>query len=429
MLPIVLLSLPLISLAAYATMCVLFARGMRPLRPFASSVNRPAMPPPPSTLGVTLLKSCAGADEALESCLESYFALEHPTLQILLGVHSLSDPAAGVIRRVIARYPERDASLVCVDATVHASPKINTLAGLELHARHDIVWLSDSNTHVAPESLRAMLELLDRPGVGIVAAITAGEDERTWGAALDNLAANTWVTFGAVATHALTGSFAGAGKSLLMRRRTLVRAGGWAPMGRHFADDTVIVRAVRALGMTVAIAPDVVRCPNAHGSIRSFVARHSRWSQIRFALVPASLASEVLCAPIAVAALCFAFGPTRATAGVLALAAFAQLAGDGWITRRLRGRTVPFVLFPVVLLRPFAMAALHIRTLFTRQVHWRGRNAWIGEGSEILERPPTRAAARGRIPVAFGNYPSGATVGPPVAAHAARTALPTHGSD
>jgi ceramide glucosyltransferase len=428
------LVIPSLSLAAYGVLHALFARNVRRLerpRPAPIAARKLAtVSADERAEGVTLLKACAGADEALEECLSSYFAIEHPRVQILLGVADESDPAVAIIRRVIARNPHVDARLVIVSRQTHASPKINTLAALEAQARYDVLWMSDSNTAVEPDALAPMLSALAREGVGGVVSVVASVEEASYGAALDNLAVNAWVTFGAVAMLSARGVYAGAGKSILLRRTTLHRAGGWGPMGRSFADDTVLFAGIAELGLSVVAAPRIIRCPNANSTVGTFWRRHSRWSQIRLALAPHSLASELLCSPFFMALAAVALDPSLAGLALLALCAAAQMAGDSWISCALRGRWIPLALLPAALLRPLAMAALHTRALFTRKTVWRGRVAYMGPRSLIIARDVSwqhddDALDEGAEP----DYAFEDTLGPPVAAHAARASAPTPGND
>ncbi|MBL8684067.1 MAG: glycosyltransferase [Myxococcales bacterium] len=428
------LLVPALSLTAYGVLHTLFARNVRRLAPprTAEQIAQRRITTTNSlgVEGVTLLKACAGADEALEECLTSYFALEHPRLQILLGVADERDPAVAIIRRVIARHPHVDAKLVVVSRVSHASPKINTLAALESHARYELLWLSDSNTAVEPDTLGPMLARLDEPSIGAVVSVVASVGEETLGAALDNLAVNAWVTFGAVAALGARGGFAGAGKSILLRRSTLHRAGGWSPMGRCFADDTVLLNSIAELGLQVVAAPRVIRCPNATSSVATFWRRHGRWSQIRLAIAPHSLASEILCSPFAVALAALIAVPSLAGLAMLALCACAQLVGDAWITRSLRGEWIRPSLALATLLRPLVLGLLHLRSLFTRKTVWRGRVAFMGPRSQIITQDLSWLGEDELVeePSEPG-YVFEDTLGPPVAAHAARASVPTPGSD
>jgi ceramide glucosyltransferase len=432
------LALPTLSLLAYGALHARFARNVRGLAPPRSASERGARvaatvarsAADEAREGVTLLKACAGADESLEECLGSYFALEHPRVQILLGVADEQDPAVPVIRRLIARNPHVDARLVVVSRQTHASPKINTLAALAALARYDLLWLSDSNTAVEPDALGPMLDRLDAPGVGCVVSVVASDGEESLGAALDNLAVNAWVTFGAVAMLGARGVYAGAGKSILLRRDTLERAGGWAPMGRCFADDTVLFERIAALGLACVPAPRIVRCPNARSTVGAFWRRHARWSQIRLTLAPMSLASELLCAPALVALACVLVSPSREGLALWLACVLAQWVGDAWISKALRGRWISPALLPAILLRPLAMAGLHARSLVTRKTVWRGRVATMGARSVI------EAGERSWEPVdslldqgSESDEGFAETLGPPVAVHAARASVLTPGTD
>jgi len=56
---------------------------------------------------------------------------------------------------------------------------VNNLEAMAPHAKHDLFWLSDSNTRVHPDTLASMVEEIQQPGMGAVVSPVMGDDERT----------------------------------------------------------------------------------------------------------------------------------------------------------------------------------------------------------------------------------------------------------
>ena len=155
----------------------------------------------------------------------------------------------------------------------------------------------------------------------------------------------------------------------------------------------------------------------------------ARASWIRLAIAPQSLPVEILCSPFALALVAMIVSPSTAGLAMLALCAVAQALGDSWTTRTLRGRWIPARLLVATLLRPLVMGALHVRSLFTRKTIWRGRVAWMGQGSVIISHDESWESDEMLSDEAEQSYEFDQTLGPPVAAHAARATAPSPGTD
>lgn len=78
---------------------------VRPRSPLASS-------PPDQVPGVTIIRPLKGLDVNLFENLESTFTQDYPKFEILLAVADEDDAALPVIRDLVARYPDVDASIV-----------------------------------------------------------------------------------------------------------------------------------------------------------------------------------------------------------------------------------------------------------------------------------------------------------------------------
>ncbi|HNF97823.1 MAG TPA: glycosyl transferase, partial [Pseudomonadota bacterium] len=85
------LSLVLFVLATVGVLCLAIQTGF--LRRFlAAKVRVPTQPLPP----ISILKPLSGCDDGLLANLESFAALDHPDYEVLLGVHTIDDPAVSV---------------------------------------------------------------------------------------------------------------------------------------------------------------------------------------------------------------------------------------------------------------------------------------------------------------------------------------------
>src|ERR1700759_3491480 len=77
--------------------CVLIVVASRSF--LSTSLPTPGAQPP-----ISVLKPLCGYDEGLEENLRSFFAQDYPQYEVLLGVHSLDDPAVPVAEKVIQEF-------------------------------------------------------------------------------------------------------------------------------------------------------------------------------------------------------------------------------------------------------------------------------------------------------------------------------------
>lgn len=104
---------------------------------------------------VTIIRPIKGIDPELSLYLESSFLQNYPSekLQIIFCIDDVSDPAMPILQELIAKYPHIDASILVSQPGSDyygPNPKVNNLAkGFRL-AKHDIVWILDSNVWALP---------------------------------------------------------------------------------------------------------------------------------------------------------------------------------------------------------------------------------------------------------------------------------------
>lgn len=381
-----------VSTAGYALFVVLCFLGARKIVRTRAAAS--AMPPPVGLPPVTVLKPCAGNDDDLEGCLESYCRLNYPTVQILFGVRDEGDKAYPVIRRVMARHPELDIEVVFSGEGRHPSPKISNVEAMAARRKYDVVWLSDSNTRVHPDTLADMVQKLAEPGVGAVISPIIGEGERALGAAFDAVQMTAYVAMTSFAVHGVTGLVTSPGKSVVMRVETLAAIGGWDELGKYFGEDGVLMERVRALGLRLEHGSHLVENVAIETSFKKFFQRHLRWSQIRWRIVTAATVFEPLLTPVIPATALALLRPGRFSLAVLACVALLELVGDLAVMRRLRGRPLALRWVWVVLARPYVVAWLWARGLFSGRVDWRGNVFWMGPQSVILSEHPMKLRLR-----------------------------------
>jgi ceramide glucosyltransferase len=373
--------------------------------------------------GVSVLKPLHGAEPLLEAALASTCAQDFPTFQVVFGTDRADDPALAVVERLRQRFPTVDITAV-VDRRRHgANPKIGNLINMLPAAKHDVLVIADSDLHVAPDWLARVVTALDTPGTGLACALYTGLPAT--GALVERLAAmqitHTFLP-GAVLSRAL-GRQDCLGATMALRRETLARIGGLAALADHLADDNVLGRRVRALGLAVALADTVPVTTVPEATLAALWRHELRWARTIRALVPGQFAASVLQYPIAWAILALALSGGALWAW--------SLFETAWVTRALTARAIDRALRPLLapILPSFPgglafrapLWLLPVRELLSvgvllasyagRAVDWRGETLQADDGDTDRFSPVFVEAGQGERKFGTG----GAGLTPPLA--------------
>ena len=353
--------------------------------------NLPDYTPP-----VTIFKPLKGVDEDLVDNLRSFFLLDYPTYQLLFCVADPADPAIDVVNRLLREFPEQDAQLIVGCPAFGLNPKVESLAAMDRHRKHDTILISDSNVRARPSYLRETTCYLAESGVGLVSNIFVGVGETQTGAILENLQLNGFIA-GGVAMAAMLRVTCVVGKSMLMPVRVLEAIGGFAGVRNLLAEDQVIGVRVRKAGYSIRLSHHVIENVNQARGLTWFLNRHSRWYKIRRRLaLPAFLAEPW--ANLASIGLVWAFSGESGVAwgGLVVLVGLGMLR-DGFQSKRLRGSWPKFrhlLLSPV---KDLFLLPIWVDALFNQRVHWRGHQFVVGRFTRLrLARVPRSVRRRVR---------------------------------
>jgi ceramide glucosyltransferase len=376
--------------------------GLLAMRRFVAAPLPPAGPRPP----MTVLKPLCGDESMLEAALASFCAQDYPDLQLVCGVQDPADPAIAVVRRLQARFPDRDIALV-IDPTQHGeNRKVGNLINMLPMARHDVLVIADSDVHAAPDYLALIADTLALPRTGVVTALYTGlPANRSLAARLGATAINHSFLPGALLSR-LLGRQDCLGATMALRRDTLAAIGGLEVLVHHLADDNILGRLVRARGLQVRLAPVVCATTVPEAGLDALLRHELRWARTILSLVPAEFAASAIQYPLAWAALAVALsGGAAWTLGFFALA----WAGRAVLARGLDaslGLVQPGLATPAPIwllpLRDLLSLAVVASSIISDRVEWRGhilhatREKSAGEAASAV-------AAQGRVTYAtFG---------------------------
>jgi ceramide glucosyltransferase len=379
------------SLAARTLLCACALLRLR--RPVPELVDAPA---------ISVLKPLCGVDEGLLENLRSLAQQDYPgTFELVLGVTAPDDAALPIARRLQRELPELPITIVVGDPDAAINPKVANLVGIASAARHEVLLVSDSNVRVPPDYLRAMAAELGQPNVGLVGNLIAGDRERGTAGVLESLQLNGFIAGSVCGAATLLGHPCVIGKSMMLRKRDLVRLGGWEHFGAVLGEDYVMGRSFARAGMKVAISSYVVPTVIGRWSVSRFVQRHLRWAQMRRWIAPGVFVLEPLMSPtpwLLTLAWCSAL-----VGGTLGLSL--ALVGTLWAlllealqSRALRGHAPRLHELLLVPFKDVAMLAIWSMAWLRRSVTWRGHAYRIGPDSrlvpiDLLLDEPTPAVA------------------------------------
>ena len=337
---------------------------------------------PEHTPAVTIYKPLKGLDEGLEENLRSFFRLDYPTYQLLFGVASRDDPAIAVVERLVREFPDHDAALVVGAPAFGLNPKVENLAAMAWHRRHDVVLISDSNVRARPGYLRETAAYLHDPGVGLVTNLFAGVEEAQFGATLENLQLNGFVA-GNVALASMLGVTCVVGKSMLMPQRVIDAIGGLASVRNLLAEDQAIGIKVRKAGYAIRLSHHVVENVNQHRDLYWFLNRHSRWFKIRRRMAPSYFLIEPA-ANLTTVGLVWALSDETGLAwGGLVVLCGLGIFRDALQARWLRGTPPKLRHLPLSLIKDLFLLPIWFDALVNRRVLWRGHRFVIGKFTRL----------------------------------------------
>ncbi len=355
--------------------------------------------PAPASAGapaaVTVLKPLYGDEPMLEDALASFCAQAYAPMQIVFGVHAAGDAAVAVVERLRAHFPAVDMALV-VDPACHGpNRKVDNLINMLPHAKHEIIVISDADIHAAPDMLRSVVGPLSDPAIGLTTTLYTGRPaSRSISRLLGAAGINQSFLPGALLGRAL-GREDCLGAVMAIRRSTLAAVGGLASLSPHLADDAVLGRRVRALGLRVALAGSIPATSVVEESFGELYRHELRWGRTVRGQAPIGYPMSMVQAPLAwslIAVALAGFAAWSLALLVVVWAARTAIARD--LERRLCG--APFTPFWLLPLRDVLSLAVIIASHAGGKVAWRGQTLHISP-QRNLASPPIRAAHRPRI--------------------------------
>lgn len=337
---------------------------------------------------ISVLKPLKGADPDLYDNLAAFARQDYPGFELVLGTADSDDPALEIAQRVAKDFPTVAIRVVTGAPDIGLNPKVSNLAHLASHARHDWVLVSDADVRPDPAYLRYLATELADPRVGLVSSVLSGVGEETTGATLENLHLGSFVAPSVCAAHELADEPCVVGKSMLFRRSELDRLGGWHSVRDVLAEDYLLVKAFAEAGGRVALCTRPLPVLNRRRTVRTFLARHLRWAQMRFRIAPWVYGGELFLAPtpwlLAFAVAAWMTGAGGWGTALAGAGAALQLLAQGALLSSLRSpERMPLRRLVWLPVKDLLVLGLWPLGIVKRRVRWRGTPLALGRGSVL----------------------------------------------
>ncbi len=348
-------------------------------------------PLPPRPPAVTIVRPVCGLENNLESTLHSTFRLDWPDYEIIFCVATASDPAIAVVRRCMASHPHIPARLLVGDDRISVNPKLNNVIKGWRSARYDWIVLADSNV-LMPEDYIRQLFARWLPGTGAVCSPPIGSAPEGFAAALECAWLNSFQARWQLLADAIGLGFA-QGKTMLLNRQIMARAGGFERLGEEVAEDAATTGLIRGLGLKVRLVKQPFPQPLGRRDLASVWKRQLRWARLRRASFPLYFVPELIAGaalPLAALTALVATGTCSPLSALLYLVAWY---GGETLLNRSFGWHTGLLGLPATVARDIALPVLWIAAWFGNGFVWRG-NAMTVASDETTETPPAKARLR-----------------------------------
>jgi ceramide glucosyltransferase len=230
-------------------------------------------------VAVSILKPLKGTDPEMYENFRSHCLQDYSDYEIIFGISDPDDPAANLVKKLQAEFPQHKIRLVHCDRELGSNTKVSNLVQMLPYARHEYIIVNDSDIRVPPDYLRGVLAPLANPNIGLVTCPYRGVANSTLGSQLEALGISTDFLPGVLVARHIEGVRFGLGSTLAFRRSDLKKIGGFEAFVDYLADDYHIGNRLAALGKDIELSSVVVESFLPRYTTSSFFDHQLRWAR------------------------------------------------------------------------------------------------------------------------------------------------------
>ncbi|TLY21135.1 MAG: glycosyltransferase [Nitrospirae bacterium] len=284
--------IPVIVGSVYVVVCLLCVVRYRSLKARSSPTPGREWPP------VTILKPVHGLEKDLAKNLRSACLQDYPNYQVVFAVQDEKDPAIPLLRSLEREFGPQRVSVAIEPHQVGTNGKINNLIGGLIHARHEILVISDSDVYLKPDYLKAIVAPLADPDVGFVCTYFMAISAESWFEKMELLTMNAGFFPDTVFAYVTGTAKFCIGSSVALRRSTLNEIGGLESLADYLAEDYEMGRRIWERGKKMAVAPYVVETVVDLKTPSQWWNHQLYWDQNSCVVRPGALISTLVIRPV-----------------------------------------------------------------------------------------------------------------------------------
>ncbi len=230
------------------------------------------------TYPISVLKPVRGLDPDAYENFASFCRQDYPEFEILFAVNDAEDPAAPIVQKLIADFPERFIRLIVVAERLGPNTKVSNLCRLVREARYDLMVITDSDVRVEPGYLRSVAAMFRDPAVGGVTALYRGRDNLQFVAAMDCVGSSAAFCGAALVARELEGLKFMMGSTMATTKERLAEIGGFEAMVDLHSDDYELGRRIAERGYRIELLPEPVLMAFPSQMLGAYLRHELRWA-------------------------------------------------------------------------------------------------------------------------------------------------------
>ena len=243
---------------------------------------------------VTVLKPVRGLEKNLKANLSTICTQNYPNYEVIFSVQDPQDPALPIIKKIQTEFGSDKVSLVLSTVQVGANGKVNNMLGAIQKARHEIIIISDSDTHLQPDYITTIIAPLANTDVGCVCTPFKLTQAHSWFEKLELLTINADFIPSVIFAEVTGASKACLGPSIAIRKSTLEELGGLESFADYLVEDYEIGRRVWNSGKKMVLLPYLIDAVVDLDNWRSWWSHQVYWDQNTYLAQPAPFIATIL---------------------------------------------------------------------------------------------------------------------------------------
>jgi ceramide glucosyltransferase len=228
---------------------------------------------------VSVLKPVHGAESRLRENIESFFRQDYPDFEIIFAADHETDDALPIIREIAARYPGVKCTVLATGAPALPNPPAYAFSRMSQIAKHDILVTSDSDVEVAQNYLREVVAPMLDPAVGMLTCVYRGKNAGGFWSGMDAIGMSVEMTAGVLTANLLEGMKFGLGPTIVTRKDSIAKIGGYGVTGEYFSNDFVTGNFIEKAGYRVLLSRHVIDHVVPPMTFKRMWERQVRWAK------------------------------------------------------------------------------------------------------------------------------------------------------